>query len=192
MTAKPSARPSAEPPEPAEHLSHGAAPADEGVVSRVCGQLAKLTLIAMMVVIGAEVLLRNTVHYSWEGTDEVGSYLVVAATFLSLATCQAYGGYHELQIVKTRLSPRLRAALNVLLHAVCLIACLILLWQFSRLVMMSWRSGDASMTSLRVPLWIPQLSMPIGVAALSLALLKSLLGDLKAALSPDLLADRHG
>ena len=58
-------------------------------------------------------LLRNVFHYSWEGTDEVGSYLVVAATFLSLATCQAYGGYHELQIVKMRLSPRTRAALNV-------------------------------------------------------------------------------
>ena len=165
--------------------SHSAAPVNEGVIEWLCGQLAKLTLVAMMVIIGAEVLLRNTVHYSWEGTDEVGSYLVVAATFLSLATCQAYGGYHELQIVKMKLSLRMHAALNVLLHVVCLIACLILLWQFSRLVMTSWRNDDASMTSLRMPLWIPQLTMPIGVAAMCLALIKSILVDLRSARTPD-------
>lgn len=166
-------------------VSHGTAPGGEGIIERICGLLAKLTLVAMMVVIGAEVLLRNTVHYSWEGTDEVGSYLVVAVTFLSLATCQAYGGYHELQIVKMRLSRRVRATLNVVLLAVCLVGSLILLWQYSRLVTVSWNSGEASMTSLRMPLWIPQLTMPIGIAALCLALTKSMVIELKAAMTPE-------
>jgi TRAP-type C4-dicarboxylate transport system permease small subunit len=164
-------------------VGHGTTAAGEGLVERTCGFLAKLTLVAMMVIIGAEVLLRNTVHYSWEGTDEVGSYLVVAVTFLCLATCQAYGGYHELQIVKMRLPRRLRSVLNVVLLGVCLIASLILLWQYSRLVMMSWNSGEASMTSLRIPLWIPQLTMPLGIAALCFALAKSILIELKAALT---------
>ena len=162
-------------------VSHSTAPVNEGVIEWFCGQFAKLTLVAMMVIIGAEVLLRNTIHYSWEGTDEVGSYLVVAATFLSLATCQAHGGYHELQMVKMKLSPRMHAGLNVVLHLICLIACLILLWQYSRLVMTSWRNDDASMTSLRMPLWIPQITMPIGVAAMCLALVKSILSDLRSA-----------
>jgi TRAP-type C4-dicarboxylate transport system permease small subunit len=162
-------------------ISNSATPTREGIIEWICGTVAKLTLIAMMVIIGAEVVLRNTLHYSWEGTDEVGSYLVVAVTFLSLATCQAHGGYHELQIVKMKLSPRAHAALNVALHLVCLTACLILLWQFSRLVMTSWRNDDASMTSLRVPLWIPQLTMPIGIAAMSFALIKSIIADVRSA-----------
>ena len=139
----------------------------------------------MMVVIGGEVLARNILHYSWEGTDEFGSYLVVAATFLSLATCQAYGGYHELQIVKMRLSPRMRATLNVVLYLVCIGATLILLWQYSRLALTSWRNGDASSTSLRIPLWIPQLSMPLGVAALCLALAETMLAELRVAMTHD-------
>lgn len=163
-----------------------ATPLREGVVEWICNQLAKVTLVAMMVIIGVEVALRNVLNYSWEGTDEVGSYLVVAATFLSLAACQVYGGYHELQMVKVRLSRRPRAALNALLHLVCLIACMILLWQYSRLVMTSWNNDDASMTSLRMPLWIPQLSMPIGIAALCIALTKSLLTDFRSAMTPDL------
>jgi TRAP-type C4-dicarboxylate transport system permease small subunit len=165
--------------------SHAAAPVKEGVVEWICGLLAKGTLIAMMVVIGGEVLARNILHYSWEGTDEFGSYLVVAATFLSLATCQAYGGYHELEMVKMRLSPRARAALNVVLYLVCIGGSLILLWQYSRLVLTSWTNGDASTTSLRIPLWIPQLSMPLGVAALCLALTKTMLGELRVATARD-------
>jgi len=161
--------------------SHTIAPVREGAIEAACGVLAKGTLIAMMVVIGGEVLARNILHYSWEGTDEFGSYLVVAATFLSLATCQAYGGYHELQMVKMRLAPRSRAALNVVLYLVCIGATLILLWQYARLVVTSWTNGDASSTSLRIPLWIPQLSMPLGVAALCLALTKTMLGELRMA-----------
>jgi TRAP-type C4-dicarboxylate transport system permease small subunit len=166
-------------------VSHSATPGNEGIIEQACGALAKGTLIAMMVVIGGEVLARNVFHYSWEGTDEFGSYLVVAATFLSLATCQAHGGYHELQVVKARMSRRAGATLNVLLNALCLLASLILLWQYARLVMTSWNNGDASNTSLRIPLWIPQLTMPIGIAALCLALMKTMLADLRVALTRD-------
>jgi TRAP-type C4-dicarboxylate transport system permease small subunit len=165
--------------------SHIIAPVHQGAIEAACGLLAKITLVAMMVVIGGEVLARNILHYSWEGTDEFGSYLVVAATFLSLATCQAYGGYHELQMVKMRLSPRARAALNVVLYLVCIGATLILLWQYSRLVLTSWTNGDASSTSLRIPLWIPQLSMPLGIAALCLALAKTMFAELRVAMAHD-------
>ena len=132
------------------------------------------TLVAMMAVIGAEVALRNVLRFSWEGTDEIASYLVVAATFLSLATCQAWRGFHELQIVKARLSPRGVAVLNTTLHIICLICTIVLLWQFSRLVVTSFRSGETSTTTLAIPLWIPQSMMPLGVGALCVALVRSI------------------
>lgn len=155
-----------------------------GVVERICDVLAKLSLVAMMAIIGGEVVLRSVLHYSWEGTDEFASYLVVAITFLSLATCQAYRGYHELEIVKGRLSPRGRALLDAALHLICLIAALVLLWQFSRLVLNSWESGDVSSTGLAVPYWIPQLTMPLGVAAFCLALVKEIVLNIKLARTP--------
>ncbi len=156
----------------------------KGVVERVCDVLAKLSLVAMMVIIGGEVVLRSTLHYSWQGTDEVASYLVVAITFLSLATCQAHRGYHELQLVKGRLSPRGRALLDAALHLICLIAALVLLWQFSRLVLNSWKSGDVSLTNLTVPYWIPQLAMPLGIAAFCLALVKEIVLNIRFVRTP--------
>jgi TRAP-type C4-dicarboxylate transport system permease small subunit len=150
------------------------------LLERLCDLLAKLSLVAMMAIIGAEVVMRNTVHYSWEGSDEVSSYLVVAVTFLSLASCQYHKGYHELQIVKARLSRRALGVLDATLHAICLACALVLLWQFSRLVLKSWQSGDASPTSLRIPFWIPQLAMPLGTAAFCLSLLKATLADIRS------------
>jgi TRAP-type C4-dicarboxylate transport system permease small subunit len=162
-----------------ESPTSAAQPAGAGFLERVCDLLAKLSLVAMMLIISAEVVMRNALHYSWEGTDEVASYLVVAVTFLSLASCQGHKGYHELQIVKARLSIRGRAALDATLHLLCLVCALVLLWQFSRLVLNSWSSGDASPTSLRVPFWIPQIVMPIGVTAFCIALVKAILLEIK-------------
>lgn len=150
-----------------------------GIVERACDILAKLALVAMMVIIGGEVVLRSLFQYSWQGTDEVASYLVVAITFLSLATCQAHRGFHELEIVKARLSPRGRALLEATLHLICLIAAFVLLWQFSRLVLNSWKSGDVSVAGLAIPYWIPQLTMPLGIAVFCIALVKAMFRSLK-------------
>lgn len=155
-----------------------AQPERGSMFERASDLLAKGSLVAMMLVIGVELVLRNTIRYSWEGTDETSSYLVVALTFFSLATCQLNHGYHELELVKGRLSPRARALLNASLHLICLLCALILLWYFCRVVYKSWSSGETSTTALRVPFWIPQLSMPLGVAAFCLSLMRSIRNDL--------------
>lgn len=157
-----------------------------GILERSVNFLAKLSLVAMMVIIGGEVVLRNTFHHSWPGTDEVSGYLVVAITFLSLAVCQAHKGYHELQVVKGRLSPRAVALLDVVLNLICLVAALILLWQFSRLVMRSWETQDLSSTALRTPYWIPQVTMPLGMAAFCIASVKEIALNIRLFRTPGL------
>ena len=66
------------------------------------------------------------------------------------------------------------------MHTICLLCALILLWHFCRLVGKSWASGETSATALRVPYWIPQLSMPLGVAAFCISIAKSIRNDLAA------------
>jgi TRAP-type C4-dicarboxylate transport system permease small subunit len=145
-------------------------PPDGNLLERVCGGLAKLALVLMMLAMGAELVLRNAFGYSWQATDEVAGYLLVAVTFLSLATSQAHGGYHELLLVKNRLSPRARGWLEVAMQALCLVCAAVLTWYFVRLVIGSWNAEERSMASLRVPLWIPRLTMPLGTAALCVTL----------------------
>ena len=66
--------------------------------------MALLTVLVGLV--GGEVALRNLAGISWEGTDEYGGYILVAVTFLSMPVCLARGGMHEMQLLRSRLTPR--------------------------------------------------------------------------------------
>ena len=156
-------------------------PADGNPLERACGALAKLALVAMLAIIGGELVLRNTLHYSWEGTDEFGSYLLVAVTFLSLATSLAHGGFHELLLVKSRMSPRGRAWLEAAMQAICLLCALALTGYYARTVYTTWLTDERSLTGLMVPLWIPRLAMPVGTAALCVTLVLNIVRSVRTA-----------
>jgi TRAP-type C4-dicarboxylate transport system permease small subunit len=57
-----------------------------------------------------------------------------------------------------------------------LAACAALTWQLTRLVMNSWRAEDVAPTPLLTPLWLPQITMPIGTALLCYSLIRTMLG----------------
>ena len=57
--------------------------------------------------------------------------------------------------------------------------CAILEFYLIRLVLRSYESGSISATLLYTPQWLPQLSMPLGMGAFILALLRTLLRDLR-------------
>ena len=51
------------------------------------------------------------------------------------------------------------------------------IWQLTRFVMSSYRSGDEAPTMLGTPLWIPQAFMPLGILAATISLTRSMLGN---------------
>jgi TRAP-type C4-dicarboxylate transport system permease small subunit len=155
----------------------GPPPPVEGRVERLCRWLCELVMICMIVMVASEVLLRNLLGVSLQSADELGGYLLVAISFLSLSTCFVSGAFHKVEFIDGRLSERGHAVRKLIFDAMSLAFSLILLWQLVRLVLRSWESGDFAATILGTPLWIPQLTMPIGIAALCYSLIKSLWAD---------------
>lgn len=174
-------------PEPAELLSqsgsgeklHGPDPwtPRETWPERMCQRLCELALIATVVMIAAEVASRALFHYSFEVSDEIGGYLLVAVSFLSLPVAQVHHGFHHVEFVQARLSRRGRAWSRLIFDLLCLICVAILLWQLARLELGTWQSEDVAPTILATPLWIPRLTMPLGMAVLLFTLLRTLVGD---------------
>jgi TRAP-type C4-dicarboxylate transport system permease small subunit len=150
-----------------------------GRIERACQLLCDVALLAMVVIIGAEALARSIFHVALEVADELGGYLLVAISFLSLSVCQATHAFHQLDLVQPRLSIRNRAICAVLFDLLALGFSAVLLWQLGRLEWISWTSGDVAPTELQTPLWIPRLVMPLGVAALCATLLKKLVKDMR-------------
>ena len=148
------------------------------IVARVSEWLCNLTLVAMLVIITAEAVARLFGH-SLEMADEVGGYLLVAISFLSLAVCQVSGSFHHLELLQPRLSPRGRAIWSVIFNLLSLACTLVILWQLCRLEIQSWTYGDVAPTELQTPLWLPRITMPLGMLGLSLVLLRSLFESLR-------------
>jgi TRAP-type C4-dicarboxylate transport system permease small subunit len=167
-------------------MSHSADVTGDGVSSRevpVSGAsmidtaseaVCCLFLLAMIAMIGAEAIARNLFGTSLQVTDEVGGYLLVALTFLSMSVAESHGGFHRVELVQMRLSPRLRIVSQIVFDGMALAASVLVSWQLIRLALNSWHSEDVAPTPLGTPLWLPQVSMGLGMVLLCLALLRTI------------------
>ncbi|MFC7397889.1 TRAP transporter small permease [Chelatococcus sp. GCM10030263] len=156
-----------------------------GILEKLCELACALCILASIASIVIEIVARNLFDLSFQLSDELGGYLLVAITFLSLSVCQVHGAYHHVEFVQARLPPRARHTSRVIFDAISLAFCLILIWQFYRLTSRSWSSGDFAPTIMQTPMWLPQLSMLLGVAALLVPLGRSLVWNFAAALKPN-------
>lgn len=158
-------------------------PQDESLIETLPERAAmiacSLAIVAMLVIIWAEVLLRKFFNYSLDAANELGGYMVVAIAFFSLSACQVRGYFHRVELIQQRLSPRYRVGLLLLFDLLSLVFMLILVWQLGRLVLASWTKGFVSISALfdvfMTPLWIPQLVMPVGAALLCYTLIRTII-----------------
>src|ERR1700688_1035049 len=111
----------------------------ESIVERACKLACVAALIVMLIVIGVDILTRSLFNFSFEISDELGGYMLVIITFVSLAVCQANDSFHHVELVQSRLSPRGRAISRVIFDILSLGFCAVLLWQLIRFELSSWR-----------------------------------------------------
>ena len=159
--------------------SHPEPPVGEGPVERLCKWASEAALIIMLVVIGADIFTRYLLNFSFEVADELGGYMLVVMTFVSLSVCQVNGAFHQVELVQARLTPRGRALSAAIFDVLSFGFAAILLWHFIRLEFSSYRFGERAPTYLETPLWIPRLAMAIGVAALCFAIVRTFLAHVR-------------
>jgi TRAP-type C4-dicarboxylate transport system permease small subunit len=161
---------------PAAHLEP---PVGEGPVERICKWASEAALIIMLTVIGADIFTRYVLNFSFEVADELGGYMLVVMTFVSLSVCQVNGAFHQVELVQARLSPRRRALSAAIFDVLSFGFASLLLWQLVKLEFSSYRFGERAPTYLETPLWIPRLAMAIGVAALLFSIVRTFLAHLR-------------
>jgi TRAP-type transport system small permease protein len=150
----------------------------ESILERLCKSVCVAALTVMLLVIGLDILTRSLFNFSFEISDELGGYMLVTITFLSLPVCQVNDSFHHVEFVQQRLSPRARAISHVIFDVLSMAFCTLLLWQLIRFEMSSWRFNDHAPTYLSTPLWIPQIAMLAGAMALCVSVLRTLLVDI--------------
>jgi TRAP-type transport system small permease protein len=150
----------------------------ESMLERLCKFVCVAALVVMLLVIGLDILTRSLFNFSFEISDELGGYMLVTITFLSLPVCQVNDSFHHVEFVQQRLSPRARAISHVIFDVLSMGFCALLIWQLIRFEMSSWRFNDHAPTYLATPLWIPQIAMLAGATALGISVLRTLVADI--------------
>jgi TRAP-type C4-dicarboxylate transport system permease small subunit len=149
----------------------------EGPVEWTCKVASEVALVVMLVLVAVDIVTRWLLNFSFEVSDEVGGYMLVVITFVSLSACHINGSFHEVEFVQARLSPRGRSLSHLVFGLLSLAACTLLAWHYLRFELSSWRFGDVAPTYLATPLWLPRAAMAIGMLALCFSLCRTIVAE---------------
>lgn len=118
--------------------------------------------------------------------SEFTGYFLVGATFFALASSLRHGAHIRVTLIIGALRSNIRRFSEIMACLVGLGFSTFFAWYSILMVMNSFKFNDLSAGILPIPTWIPQVSMPLGLIVLSIALADTLI-ELLRGQRPDFL-----
>ncbi|MFC2065481.1 TRAP transporter small permease subunit [Chloroflexota bacterium] len=142
--------------------------------------LTGICILLLTMVVTYSVFMRYVVGKPVYGPNEISEYLFLFSVFLGLAYTQKERAHVRIDMILTRLPERTQTILELITTFLALIFTGVLAWQSWLLAWQAFTSGWKSMTALAIPIFIPQVAIPIGSAALGIALIATLVQVIKS------------
>jgi TRAP-type C4-dicarboxylate transport system permease small subunit len=133
--------------------------------------VAGLLLLLMTLLIGGDVLLRNTGFGGISPSNELSEDIIYLITLLAAPALLRQGQHIRVDIILRVLPARLGWALEWLSDVIGLVCCLYFVWYGARVVKASFESGALSIKTLVMPEWWILLPMPVVFLLLSIEFL---------------------
>jgi len=147
-------------------------------VYKVLGALGALFILATLVIEVVNIAGR-LLGFSMAGVDAYAGYTLAAGSFLALAAALRNGDHIRVTLIIQRFSGRPRWWIEVFCLSIATLLSGYFAYFAGKLVWGSYVFHDVSQNVDATPLWIPQLSMAVGLAALFLAFLEQLVHTLR-------------
>jgi TRAP-type C4-dicarboxylate transport system permease small subunit len=145
------------------------------LMARVIRVATGVVLVALVVLVCGEAVLRGFANISLGFAEEVTGYFVVMLTFFGAALALRAGALFQVSFLFEKLPAGARTGLRRLFVVAALVVCAVVAWKANDLMLSSLERGKFAPTVLRTPLWIPQLLMPAGFAVIGVFLIEQLL-----------------
>ena len=142
------------------------------------GALGALFILATLVVEVVGIAGRE-LGYSMAGLDAYAGYCLAAGSFLAMGYALRRGDHIRVTLILMRLADRPRYWMEVLCLAVASLLSGYFAYFAARLVWGSYTFHDISQNVDATPLWIPQLSMALGLFGLAVAFADQLVVTLR-------------
>jgi TRAP-type C4-dicarboxylate transport system permease small subunit len=134
-----------------------------------CGLAAVTGLVAICAIMLIQVAGRE-VGIQVPGADDLVAFSTAASAFLGAAHTLRRGDFIRMGVIIESLPARWRRVSEIYALAVALFLAGYFAYYAGRMVMESYQFNDKAQGLLPIPMWIPQLTMAIGILALALAL----------------------
>ena len=125
-----------------------------------CGGAA---LLAAAVMVTGDVFLRKLFSITMSGSDEISGYVFAAATTWAYSYCLLHRSNVRIDAVYNFLHPAVKAVLDILGAVLLLIYMGMLTQKALEMFITSWERDSVSISTLAIPLWIPQLFWVTGL-----------------------------
>lgn len=147
--------------------------------------LGALGLVMSMVLGFSDVIGTKFLDYPVPGTLEFTESTMVLVVFGALAFTQSKRGHIRVEIFYNFGGPRTRALLDAFTHLVALVYFGLVCWLGIQEAIYSWEISEASMGTIRFPLFPARALLAVGTALLLLQLVIDIFGDLLRAINGD-------
>lgn len=137
-------------------------------VTKIVGLFAGLLLFVPVLMVFYEVIMRGVFNAPTEWSMELSVYCVIIAGFLGMPVTYGAGKHIKVDIFTSKMSPKSCCILEIITSMIGAIFCLVFFIEAVDMVTLSHELDRRSPDTLRTPLWIPQLAMPIGMGLLFL------------------------
>ena len=129
---------------------------------------AGLLLCALLVTV--DVILRKLFSITMSGSDEISGYVFAGATTWAYAYCLLHRSNIRIDALYNLLPMGLRAALDIVGLTLLFVYMAFLTWKGIDVFTTSWARDSVSISTLALPLWIPQLIWVAGLIFFNITL----------------------
>ena len=130
--------------------------------ANICGILSGIACWGLTILVFLTVIARYVFHYGIPFAGDMATYFACFAIFIGSCYTQWKKEHIKIEIIESRLSTRAQQWVQVVALFVALVVSIAYMYYTSLMV---WDSGVrklSTMTSLQIPLVIPQIPMVIG------------------------------
>ncbi len=140
-------------------------------MANILGYIAGWFVLVIMLLVLVEVISRYVFHRPLMVSDEFGSYLLVAVSYLAAAYAWKEKGHVRITALVSRLPQGVSSWLRLITMLLALVVAIGLSWSAYSYLQTSFRLGMASGSWLHFPLQGPHMTLMIGFTLLSLMIL---------------------
>jgi TRAP-type C4-dicarboxylate transport system permease small subunit len=145
-------------------------------VVRVFSTVGTIAIGCITSLIFIDVMARNVFDFAFQGAGEISEYLLVLIAFFGLGYAQLTGTHVRIEVLFSRLPPRLKRIMNIFIMLLLIAFFIIMTWQIGKEAYRAWAENISHWgTTWLLPTWPAHAVAFVGCVLLLISFLIQLL-----------------